>query len=299
VNVLGRASDNAYLIVGKLNTLYSPEEKMKDVHKNLLVGVQMNYVEFDKKDKTIDELIVAILYFPSTSLFCPFVQANEDFVKSYNSSMQDMTLSCFDLLEPLTSCQLQIERNTGMPSKGGYLSSFTNVFEITMCSSVCPIVTKDNKINVYDAHHFPDSKIFLTPDLYTKEENNSYPNPKRNHQAAQDYYITKLNADPSNRVAGRQYIKHSYYHDVKQCFPNAFTIDLSMFAEDKQVLIHIVTKTDNLNQVVEQTTVKIQWTKSNLWDCIKNVGKHIVDECNSKKSKVYAVREDPLTDEEC
>jgi len=50
---------------------------------------------------------------------------------------------------------------------------------------------------------------------------------------------------------------------------------------------------------VELTTVKIQWTKSHLWDCIKNVGKHIVDECNSKKNKVYAVRDDPLMEEEC
>jgi len=72
-----------------------------------------------------------------------------------------------------------------------------------------------------------------------------------------------------------------------------------MFAEDEQVLICIVTKTDKFNQVVEQTTAKIQQTKSHLWDCIKNVGKHIVDECNSKKSKVYAVRDDPLTEEEC
>jgi len=186
-----------------------------------------------------------------------------------------------------------------MPSKGGYLSCFTNIFEITMCSNVCPIVLKDNKINVYEAHHFPDSRIFLTPDLYAKEDPTLYPNPKKNCQDAQDYYITKLNEAPSNRVSGRQYIKHSYYHDVKQCFPDAFTIDLSMFAEDEQVLICIVTKTDKLNQVVEQTTVKIQWTKSHLWEHIKNVGKHIVDECNSKKSKVYAVRDDPLTEEEC
>jgi len=32
---------------------------------------------------------------------------------------------------------------------------------------------------------------------------------------------------------------------------------------------------------------------------IKNVGKCIVDECNSKKSKACVVREDPLTEEEC
>ena len=124
-----------------------------------------------------------------------------------------------------------------MPSKGGYLSSFTNVFEIMVYSNICPIVSKDSKVNVYDAHHFPDSKIFLTPDLYAKEDPSTYPNPKNNHQAAQNYYITKLNEAPSNRVAGRQYVKHSYHHDVKQCFPDAFTIDPSMFAEDEQVLL--------------------------------------------------------------
>jgi len=49
VNVLGRASDNAYLIVGKLNMQYSPDDKTKEVHKNLPVGVETNYVQFKKK----------------------------------------------------------------------------------------------------------------------------------------------------------------------------------------------------------------------------------------------------------
>jgi len=58
-----------------------------------------------------------------------------------------------------------------------------------MCSNICPITQKDDNINFYDAHHFPDSKIFLTPHLYAKEEQGGYPNPKNNHQAAQDFYI--------------------------------------------------------------------------------------------------------------
>jgi len=70
VNVLGRAADQAYLIVGKLNTQYSPEEKIKEVHPNLLIGVETNYVGFEKKkDEKIEEPIVVILYFPSTSHF--------------------------------------------------------------------------------------------------------------------------------------------------------------------------------------------------------------------------------------
>jgi len=62
-------------------------------------------------------------------------------------------------------------------------------------------------------------------------------------------------------------------------------------------VIHILTKTSKLNQVVEQTTIEIQHTKLQLWDGINKAGKHIVDECKSKK--IYAVREDPLTEEEC
>ena len=70
VNVLGRAADQAYLIVGKLNMHYSLEEKMKEVHPNLPIGVETNYVGFEKnKDEKIEEPIVIILYFPSTSHF--------------------------------------------------------------------------------------------------------------------------------------------------------------------------------------------------------------------------------------
>jgi len=71
-----------------------------------------------------------------------------------------------------------------------------------------------------------------------------------------------------------------------------------MLAEDEQVVTH-TTKINMLNQVVEQTTVKIQQTKLQLWYHIKNVGKYIGGECSSKTSKVYAVREDPLMEEEC
>jgi len=110
--------------------------------------------------------------------------------------------------------------------------------------------------------------------------------------------VPKLNELPSNRVGGRQYVKHSYHNHIKQCFPNEFTIDTSIFDEDEKVVICILTKSENLNQVVEQTTIKIQWTKSWLWDHIENVGLHIVDECcHSKKSMVYVVRHDLLMEE--
>ncbi len=55
-------------------------------------------------------------------------------VKAYNAAVNETTLSHFDLLEELPSCQLQIKCGTGQPSKGGYLSSFDTVYEVTMTS---------------------------------------------------------------------------------------------------------------------------------------------------------------------
>ncbi len=121
---------------------------MKEVHRNLPVGIETNYVGFENQnDNKLEEPVAVILYFHLTLHFLnPFVQANYDFVNSYNVAVQDMMVSQFELVEPLLSCHLQIQRSKGMPSKGGYLSSFTNVFEMIMCSNNCPIVQKDNKI---------------------------------------------------------------------------------------------------------------------------------------------------------
>jgi len=54
-----------------------------------------------------------------------------------------------------------------------------------------------------------------------------------------------------------------------------------------------------LNQVVEQTMVKIQRSRSQLWNWVKNISKHVVDKLLHKQSKVYAVCDEPLTKEEC
>jgi len=63
VNVLGRAADQAYLIVGKLNTEYSPEEKIKEVHPNLPIGVETNYVGFEKNrvKKSKNQLLLSYI----------------------------------------------------------------------------------------------------------------------------------------------------------------------------------------------------------------------------------------------
>jgi len=94
--------------------------------------------------------------------------------------MNESTLSHFDLLEALQSCQLWIEQGTGQPSKGGYLSSFDTVYEVSMTSKIFPIRVDNPKNIIINAHHFLDDKTFLSPELYTKEELGSYPSPKDN-----------------------------------------------------------------------------------------------------------------------
>ena len=97
--------------------------------------------------------MVVVLYIPSTSQFvCPFVQAKNDFVKAYNAAVNETALSHFDLLEALPSRQLWIEQGTGWPSKGGYLSSFDTVYEVTMTSKNFPIHSNDPNNIIIDAH---------------------------------------------------------------------------------------------------------------------------------------------------
>ena len=125
-----------------------------------------------------------------------------------------------------------------------------------MTSQIFPIHSNNPNNIIINAHHFPDDKIFLTPDLYAKEEPGSYPSPKEDQTATKDYYTAKLNKSLSNRVGGHQYIKHSYYKNVRDCFPKAYCIDAAIIDENQQILLCIVTKGDNLNQFVEQTTIK-------------------------------------------
>jgi len=84
--------------------------------------------------------------------------------------MNESTLSHFDLLEALQSCQLQIEQGTGQPSKGGYLSSFDTVYKVTMTSKIFPIHSNDPNNIIIDAHHFPDDKIFLQTCMQRKNQ---------------------------------------------------------------------------------------------------------------------------------
>ncbi len=77
----------------------------------------------------------------------------------------------------------------------------------------------------------------------------------RNVGDARKFYVDQLCYSGSNCDGCWGYVAHSYYMDVKKCFPNAYLIDASNIAEHEQKIIWVVTKDDNLNQVVEQTSI--------------------------------------------
>ena len=94
-------------------------------------------------------------------------------------------------------------------------------------------------------------------------------------------YVEQLQYSGSNCDGCRGYVAHSYYLDVKRCFPNAYLIDASNIAEHEQKIIRVVTKDDNLNQVVEQTSIRIQRTQSELWKRIQKLALPIGDHLSS------------------
>ena len=118
-----------------------------------------------------------------------------------------------------------------------------------------PSLFCDCQDQLIHGHHFPDKEIFLTPDLYRKLKPGTYPYPGRDKNVAHELYLQQLNISRSNHDKCRAYVAYSYYHNVWKCFPNAYWIDASSIPEGNQRLFRVVTKGDNLNQVVEQTTL--------------------------------------------
>jgi len=61
--------------------------------------------------------------------------------------------------------------------------------------------------------------------------------------------------------------------------------------------LHVVTNDENLNQVVEQTTVRVQRIQSDLWKRICQISLPVIEKLNSKD--YCNVRDKPLSKEEC
>jgi len=224
------------------------------------------------------------------------IAAKCDMVKCFLKANYDTTLVDFIPLQPLPSSDLHIVRSTGQPSKGGLLMSFVEVykFQITACD-MSPVDDKD----VIDAHHFPDDKIFLPPDVYGLQKLGSYPHPAKNIADARKFYVDKLRYSSSNCDGCCGYVAHSYYMEVKRCFPNAYLIDASNIAEHEQKYICVVTKDDNLNQVVEQTSIRIQRIQSESWKRLRKLALPIADHLSSSEKECFSVHGKPLSKEQC
>jgi len=139
--------------------------------------------------------------------------------------------------------------------------------------------------------------IFLTPDLYAWHKPGTYPDPAKNKQAAQEFYVNKLRNSSSNRDGCRAYVAGSYYHNIRKCFPDAYLLDTSSFQKGESRLLRVVTNDENLNQVVEQTTVRVQRIQTDLWRRIRRISLPVIEKLNSKD--YCNVRDNPLSKEEC
>jgi len=130
-------------------------------NKNVALGPKNNFVlspDNDKLSHTKPNSMTCILYMPLTSWFYfPQIVAKCKLIQAlFMTANHEMLNSGFVLLQPLPSANLCITRSMGTPSKGGLLSSFTDVFRIEVESSLFPV----SKCTEIKANHFPYDKIF-------------------------------------------------------------------------------------------------------------------------------------------
>ena len=139
-------------------------------------------------------------------------------------------------------------------------------------------------IQVINAHHFPDQEFF-PPDIYPLHKPGSYPHPARDIGDARKFYLDQMHHSGSNHDGCQGYVAHSYYMDVKRCFPNDYLIDASNIAEHEHKIVWVVTKDENLNQVVEQTFIRVQSTQSELWKRLRKLASPIADHLSSSEKE--------------
>jgi len=114
IYVLSKALDNAYLIAGsKWNTCYSPDDKiLKQIHKDLPVGLKMNHVQFGHHDENFEEPVTAILNNSFTLFFSVHLCKHKMIVWNHI-----ICYTWYDSIPIWASWTLCIERRTRMPSK--------------------------------------------------------------------------------------------------------------------------------------------------------------------------------------
>ena len=67
-----------------------------------------------------------------------------------------------------------------------------------------------------------------------------------------------------------------------QVFPDAYLLDTSSFQKGESRLLRVVTNDENLNQVVEQTTMRVQRIQTDLWRRIQQISLPVIEKLNSK-----------------
>ena len=94
---------------------------------------------------------------------------------------------------------------------------------------------------------FQMTKSFLTTDLYVWHKPGTYPDPAKNAEAAQKFYVNKLRNSSLNHDGCWAYVAGSYYHNIRKCFPDAYLLDTSSFQKEESRLLRVVTNDENLN----------------------------------------------------
>ncbi len=119
--------------------------------------------------------------------------------------------------------------------------------------------------------------------------------------AAKTFYLDLLNKANSNQSGCCQYVEDSYYKFPRDCFPNAFMIDLNTIDNNKEILICVVIHKSDCNHVDDQCTIHIQRiVDSPEWDrchehCVA-LGSQLA-RCDP--NKILPVRHMPKSEDEC
>jgi len=249
-----------------------------------------------------------MMLFQLYPLYCMYLQSVDFFSYHHvkNSHLDAFALCGGDLSRssvpaksflPIPSNCLCIKRTSGHPSKGGFFEKFIKVYKIVINPISGDIHTK----TVIHAHHMPDSKTVIVPDMYAKLPCYLYPDPAQDYAAAKQFYLKMLEDAPSNCSGCCQYVKHSYYRFPKICFPLALIIDSSTIEDHQQIVIpHAVVHKLDLNHVDDQCTIQIQRVSdSPQWERIQEFGLQIGTQLQNKEENVHPTYEEPLTENEC
>jgi len=102
---------------------------------------------------------------------------------------------------------------------------------------------------ILTTYDWQDHDVRIVPDVYAKINHHWYPNPGQNYIEAKKYYLNLLEKSPSNKTGCCKYIEHSYYKNLRQCYPNAYVIDSSTINKDEQILLCVVVHSSDHNHV--------------------------------------------------